>query len=73
MKAKQYKQAILRFQSVIDQFKSSSWAPWAMLRQGECFEEQGQGDNAKVFFSEVVRLYPSSRAAATAKKKLRGR
>ncbi len=70
MKAKQYKQAILRFQSVIDQFKSSSWAPWAMLRQGECFEEQGQKDNAKIFFSEVVRLYPSSRAAATAKKKI---
>jgi tol-pal system protein YbgF len=70
MKAKQYKNAILRFQSVIDQFKSSSWAPWAMLRQGECFEEQDQQDNAKVFFSEVVRLYPRSRAAATAKKKL---
>jgi tol-pal system protein YbgF len=70
MKAKQYKQAILRFQSVIDQFKGSSWAPWAMLRQGECFEEQGQNDNAKVFFSEVVRLFPRSRAAATAKKKL---
>ena len=73
MKAKQYKQAVLRFQSVIDQFKSSSWAPWAMLRQGECFEAQGQKDNAKVFFSEVLRIYPKSRAAATAKKKLGGR
>jgi tol-pal system protein YbgF len=70
MKAKQYKHAIIRFQSVIDQFKSSSWAAWAMLRQGECFEEQDQQDNARVFFSEVVRLYPRSQAAATAKRKL---
>jgi TolA-binding protein len=41
-----------------------------MLRQGECFEEQGQADNAKVFFGEVVRIYPKSRAAKAARKKL---
>ena len=70
MKSGDHQQAVLLFQEVIDQFKGSPFAPWAMLRQGECFEEQGQNDNAKVFFGEVVRIYPKSRAAKAARKKL---
>jgi tol-pal system protein YbgF len=70
MKSGDQQQAVLYFQEVIDQFKGSPFAPWAMLRQGECFEEQGQADNAKVFFGEVVRIYPKSRAAKAARKKL---
>ncbi len=70
MKSGDQQQAVLHFQEVIDQFKASPFAPWAMLRQGECFEEQGQTDNARVFFGEVVRIYPKSRAAKAAKKKL---
>ena len=70
MKSGDQQQAVLYFQEVIDQFKGSPFAPWAMLRQGECFEEQGQMDNARVFFGEVMRIYPKSRAAKSAKKKL---
>jgi hypothetical protein len=33
---------VLRFQDVIDAHKTSVWASWAMLRQGECFEVQGR-------------------------------
>ena len=72
MKAGDYQQAVLRFQEVIDQFKDSGFAPWAMLRQGECFDEQGQKVNAKVFYGEVIRIWPKSRAAKSARQKLKG-
>lgn len=70
MKAENYEQAVLRFQEVIDQFKGSTFAPWAMFKQGECFEAQEQAANAQVFYGEVVRIYPKSRAAKAARKKL---
>lgn len=62
--------AVLRFQMVIDTYKTSTWAPWAMLRQGECFESQGQKDNAALFYEDVVRLWPKSKAAKEAKAKM---
>jgi tol-pal system protein YbgF len=68
--AKDYKAAVLRFQDVIDAHKSSVWASWAMLRQGECFEVQGQKENAKLFYEDVMRLWPKSSAAKEAKQKL---
>lgn len=68
--AKDYTGAVLRFQAVIDQHRDSAWAPWAMLRQGECFDAQGQSANAKLFYEDVIRLYPKAKAAKEAKQKL---
>lgn len=65
--AKNYPAAVLRFQEVIDKYRSSPWSSWAMLRQGECFEAQGQKDNARLFYEDVVRLWPKSKAAKEAK------
>jgi TolA-binding protein len=42
-----------------------------MLRQGECFDAQGQKENARLFYEDVVRLYPKTKAADDAKKKLK--
>lgn len=70
---KSYPQAVLRFQLVIDKHKKSKWAPWAMLRQGEAFDAQGQKDNAKLFYEEVERLWPDSPAAKDAREKLKKR
>lgn len=67
--AADYQQAVLRFQDVIDKHKSSNWAPWAMLRQGECFEKQGQKENARLFYEDVVRMWPKSPAAKEAREK----
>ena len=39
-----------------------------MFRQGEVFAAQGQTDNARVFYGEVIRIYPKSRAAKAARK-----
>ncbi len=67
---KDYSGAVLRFQEVIDRHSKSVWAAYAMYRQGECFEAQGQKDNARLFWEDVVRLWPDTKAARLAKKKL---
>jgi len=41
-----------------------------MLAQGDAFKEWGQSDNARLFYEEVVRVYPKSEAAKEAKKLL---
>ena len=66
-----YKEAAQRFQRVIDKNAKSQWAAWALLRQGECFEEMGQPDNAKIFYQDVINEYPKSKAAKEAKDKLK--
>lgn len=67
-----YKDAAVTFQKVVDNYPDSSWAPWAMLRQGECFASLGKAKEAKLFWEEVIRLYPKSKAAKEAKAKLDG-
>lgn len=66
----EYQAAVLRFQEVIDQHKESAWAPWAMLRQGECFDKQGQSANARLFYEDVVRIWPKSKAAKEARSRM---
>jgi TolA-binding protein len=70
-KAGNHQQAVLRYQEVIDKHKMSAWASWAMFKQGECFALQGQQGNARVFFNEVLRIFPGTPAAAEAKKRLK--
>ncbi len=62
-----YQSAILAYQDVVDHHGDSDRAPWAMLRQGECFEGLGQRDNALLFYDDVIRLFPRSKAAKEAK------
>jgi tol-pal system protein YbgF len=70
---KEYQKAVLAFQVVLDKYKSSPWASWAMLRQGECFDAMGQHDNAQLFYDDVLRLFPKSKAAKEAKSKKDGK
>jgi TolA-binding protein len=63
----QYQPAILAFQEVVDRHNDSDRAAWAMLRQGQCFEALGQRDNAGLFYDDVIRLFPRSKAAKEAK------
>ena len=62
-----FQSAILAYQDVVDHHGDSDRAPWAMLRQGECFEGLGQRDNAMLFYDDVMRLFPRSKAAKEAK------
>lgn len=68
-----YKDAAAAFQVVVDKFKDSTWAPYAMLRQGECFASLGRKDAAEVFWGDVIRLYPKSKASKEAKAHLAGK
>lgn len=62
-----YADAATAFQVVIDKYGTSTWAPWSMLRQGECFEAMGKKAEAKLFWEDVIRKYPKSKAAKEAK------
>ena len=58
------------FQQVVTNHPKSQWAPWSMLRQGECFVEMGQKKNANMFYEDLIAKYPKSKAAAEAKTRL---
>ncbi len=62
-----YKTAAAAFQLVADKYADSTWAPWSVLRVGECFSALGDKDTAKLFWSDVVQRYPKSKAAKEAK------
>jgi TolA-binding protein len=57
--------------TVLDNYGSSPWAPWSMLRLGECFEGLRKGDSAVLFYEGVVQSYPRSDAAKEAKRRLK--
>ena len=54
----------------MDHEGQSPFKPWAMYRQGECFEGMEQSENAKIFYEDVIQKYPKSKAATEAKIKL---
>lgn len=66
-----YRQAARAFRDVTDQHASSQWAPWALLRSGECFEGMGHADDARVFYQSILQSYPASDAAVEAKRRLK--
>jgi len=66
-----YKEAASRFQEVLSHSSKSSYASWAMLRQAECFEKQGDKETAKLFYEDVITDYPNSDAAKVARKNLK--
>lgn len=67
-----YKKAILKFEDVVTGHGSSQWAPWAMVRQGECFKLLGKTAEAELFWQDVVDRYPKTKAAKEAKSLLAG-
>jgi TolA-binding protein len=62
-----YEKAILAFQKVLEKYPDSEWAPWALLRQGQCFAALGQKQNASFFFDDISALYPKTVAAGSGK------
>jgi TolA-binding protein len=58
------------FQEVVEKHSNSQWAPWAMLRQGECFVAMGQHKNAMLFYQDLEYKYPKSEAAKHARSRM---
>ncbi|HEX9191387.1 MAG TPA: tol-pal system protein YbgF [Candidatus Deferrimicrobiaceae bacterium] len=67
---KDYENAILAFQDVVDRYPSGEKAPDAMYKQGLAFLSLNDKKNARVLLELVSSKYPRSKAAELAKKKL---
>jgi tol-pal system protein YbgF len=67
---KDYENAILAFQDVVDKYPQGEKAPDAMYKQGLSFLALNDKKNARILFELVVSKYPKSKAAELAKKKL---
>lgn len=68
-----YKGAITTWQKVIERDETGPWAPKSMFMQGLSFEELGAKEDleaARVFYAELVRLYPDAPDAERAKRRL---
>lgn len=66
---KKWNDAIVEFQKVLKEFKSSDKVPDALLKIGMAFEAQGDCQNATLFFEEVIQGHRGSPAAKTARER----
>jgi TolA-binding protein len=65
-----YQQAILKLEDVVQADAGSEWAAWAMVRQGECFQEMDRREEAELFWEDVLARHPDTEAANGARKLL---
>ncbi len=68
---KDFENAILTFQDVVDKYPRGEKAPDAMYKQGLSFLALKDKKNAGILFDLVQKKYPKSKAAEMAKKKLK--
>jgi tol-pal system protein YbgF len=68
---KDYENAILTFQDVVDKYPRGEKAPDAMYKQGLSFLALKDNKNARILLDLVQKKYPKSKAAEMAKKKLK--
>jgi tol-pal system protein YbgF len=68
---KDYENAILAFQDVVDKYPGGDKAPDAMYKQGLSFLALKDSKNARILFDLVQKKYPKSKAAEMAKVKLK--
>ena len=67
---KDFENAILSFQDVVDRYPQGEKAPDAMYKQGLSFLALKDTKNARILLDLVPKKYPKSKAAEMAKKKL---
>jgi len=67
---KDFENAILSFQDVVDRYPAGDKAPDAMFKQGLSFLSLNDRKNAKILLELVQTKYPKSKSAGMAKKKL---
>ncbi len=66
---KRFNDAIVEFQKVLKEWKSSEKAPDALLKIGMAFQSEGDCQNALLFFDELIASKKRSPAARTAREK----
>jgi tol-pal system protein YbgF len=63
--------AVQEYQALVDDFPKSARVPTVMLRQGEAFVALGEKEDARVFFNELIRAFPRSAEAESARAHLK--
>lgn len=71
-KKRQYEAAILAYEDVVKKYPDSSKVPDALLKQGLAFQELGDKIDAKIILENLIKKYPNTDQAKTAKSKLQG-
>jgi len=66
-----YKQAILQYQKVIENFPNGNKTPAAFLKQAFSFYNLDEKDNSIIILKELIKKYPNSNEAKNAEKKLK--
>ena len=69
---KNYEKAILEYEKVTKKFPSSNKVPYALLKQGICFQNLGDKVSAKLLLQQVIKDYPNTSQARIARSKLQG-
>jgi TolA-binding protein len=67
---KEWKKAILSFQSFVEESPKNKLVPEAKYKIGVCFQELGLKDEASAFYEEVLAQYPKSESGKKAKIRL---
>ncbi len=68
---KKYDCAVEHYKKSASLYQNASYMPTLLLHTAVSLERLGQKEEAKKFYSSVVKLYPKSKAAAIAKKNLK--
>ncbi len=65
-----YPNALKSYQSLLQKFPASPKVPDALLKSGAILQNQGQKDQARAAFNQILKAYPSSSAATQARTRL---
>ncbi len=65
-----YEKAILEYEKVTKKFPSSNKVPYALLKQGLCFQNLGDKVSARLLLQQVIKDYPNTNQARIARSKL---
>ncbi len=64
------REALFEYSKVIQDFSKTKSAPQAYLRSGDCFKDLKMANESKLAFEELIKQFPKSDAAKTAKARL---
>ena len=64
------REALFEYSKVIQDFSKTKSAPQAYLRSGDCFKDLKMANESKLAFEELIKQFPKSEAAKTAKARL---
>lgn len=70
---REFDQAIIQYQQIINNSPGSPQVAKALLRQAQAFEQLNDADTALIIFKKIATSYSSSKEAITARKKIGSR